>query len=361
MAMITISKGDLVVIREEKYEIRRRLPDGTIQLEQLVSGMLLCLSDEDLAQKIADGDARIQRRQDLHRLKSGSFRSGRSLENVSEKEKKKALRRHGYLSELRKRGLENVSKERLMQGIVDIATMMGDTHPPSVAAIYNWRKMAGDKIDIRKLCDAKRGAPAGTSRLYPAVVEIIDTHVRITYMSKERPSMTNVFTLICNEIRENNKLRDSVDQLGFPSYSAVRHYIRTLDEYDVVESRFGKAAAELRFAPVGEGPKALAPLSLVELDHTKMDLFVVDANSRLPIGRPWLVIAIDRYSRYPVGVHISFDPPSVQTVAQCLKNMILPKGYVKKCFPGIHNEWECFGIAFELNLDRAITSVRNSF
>jgi hypothetical protein len=42
---------------------------------------------------------------------------------------------------------------------------------------------------------------------------------------------------------------------------------------------------------------AQRPLDLVQIDHTKLDIIVVDDEQRLPIGRPWITLAIDVYSR----------------------------------------------------------------
>jgi putative transposase len=34
-------------------------------------------------------------------------------------------------------------------------------------------------------------------------------------------------------------------------------------------------------------------LDIVQIDHTKLDIIVVDREQRLPIGRPWITLAID--------------------------------------------------------------------
>jgi hypothetical protein len=38
-------------------------------------------------------------------------------------------------------------------------------------------------------------------------------------------------------------------------------------------------------------------LDFVQIDHTKVDVIVVDEQQRLPIGRSWITLAIDGYSR----------------------------------------------------------------
>ncbi len=67
--------------------------------------------------------------------------------------------------------------------------------------------------------------------------------------------------------------------------------------------RAGGATAVLRRRPgpgerraatgVRPGPSVTRPLERVELDHTPLDLIVVDEEDRLPIGRPTVTLALD--------------------------------------------------------------------
>jgi putative transposase len=56
----------------------------------------------------------------------------------------------------------------------------------------------------------------------------------------------------------------------------------------------------------------------VQMDHTKVDVTVVDPITRLPVGRPTLTLAIDVATRMAIGFHLSLDPPSLTAVALCL-------------------------------------------
>lgn len=49
---------------------------------------------------------------------------------------------------------------------------------------------------------------------------------------------------------------------------------------------------------------ASRPLELVQIDHTKVDVFVVYEDTRLPLGRPWLTLALDLFSRMVTGPSI---------------------------------------------------------
>jgi putative transposase len=42
----------------------------------------------------------------------------------------------------------------------------------------------------------------------------------------------------------------------------------------------------------------------VQIDHTEIDIIVVDELTRTPLpGRPWLTLAIDVFSRVVTGLH----------------------------------------------------------
>ena len=66
-------------------------------------------------------------------------------------------------------------------------------------------------------------------------------------------------------------------------------------------------------------------LDVVQVDHTPVDVIVVDEAHRLPIGRPWLTLAIDVATRVVVGFYVSLEAPSSTSVALCLTHAVLPK------------------------------------
>lgn len=63
-----------------------------------------------------------------------------------------------------------------------------------------------------------------------------------------------------------------------------------------------------------------------QCDHTRVDVLVV-AQSGEVLGRPWLPIIVDTYSRCLMGIHIDFKAPSAAVVCLVLRHAILPKQY----------------------------------
>jgi putative transposase len=75
-----------------------------------------------------------------------------------------------------------------------------------------------------------------------------------------------------------------------------------------------------------------------------LDFLVTDKITGLTLGRPWLTLALDRYSRMVWGYYISFNAPSAHSVLQCLKNGMLPKDAWLAKYPDVKGVWPARGI-----------------
>jgi putative transposase len=95
-----------------------------------------------------------------------------------------------------------------------------------------------------------------------------------------------------------------------PSESTIRRRLQALSLADT--RRRGEEHPEAE--PIyGATPAADSPLDWVQLDHTDVDLILVDPSDRLPIGRPWITVAIDVFSRCIAGFSLSLEAPSATT------------------------------------------------
>ena len=93
-------------------------------------------------------------------------------------------------------------------------------------------------------------------------------------------------------------------------------------------------------------------MALVQIDHTLVDVIVVDSVTRMPIRRPWLTLAIDVYSRCVVGFHLTLEPPSATSVALCIAHTVLSKvPWLSE--RKIEAEWAMEGLIEHLHLDNA--------
>jgi len=99
--------------------------------------------------------------------------------------------------------------------------------------------------------------------------------------------------------------------------------------------------------------EALYPLHIVAIDHTLIDLEIIDENTGYVIGRPWLTLGIDLFSRCIWCMYIGFESASINRTRKALQHGMFSK-FVKDKY-NLENEWEVFGfpdnIMFDNNID----------
>lgn len=185
----------------------------------------------------------------------------------------------------------------------------------------------------------------GLTKLSAEVEALITQVIETEYLTRQAKSMKKV----CIEVRRRCLNAD----LPPPHDNTVRKRIKALASEQVVSRRRGRKVGESLFSPIqGPFPGADTPWAVVQIDHTPLDIILVDDLHRRPIGRPWLTLAIDVCSRMVVGFYVSFDPPGALAAGQCLANAILPKDtWLAK--HGIQGEWPCWGIPAKLHMDNA--------
>ncbi len=134
-----------------------------------------------------------------------------------------------------------------------------------------------------------------------------------------------------------------------PSESTIRRRLQTLSLAD--KRRRGEEHPEAE--PIyGATPAADSPLDWVQMDHTDVDLIIMDPLNRMPIGRPWITVAIDVFSRCIAGVHLSLEAPSATSVGLCLTMVASDKAsWLQQ--RGIEARWPIAGKPRRLGVDNA--------
>jgi putative transposase len=95
------------------------------------------------------------------------------------------------------------------------------------------------------------------------------------------------------------------------------------------------------------------PLEVVQIDHTEIDIIVVDELTRAPLpGRPWLTLAIDVFSRVVTGLHVSMSAPSRVSAGLCLLHSVFDKtAWLKE--REIGQDWPVTGLPEAIHVDNA--------
>ena len=186
------------------------------------------------------------------------------------------------------------------------------------STLYTLVRRYRQRPQASSLLPWKRGRPNNVTLLDQGREELLNTCIREFYLTPERPSMAAL-------IRELRR-RFSEQRLPAPNYRTVRRRVAALDQRLVIQKREGARRAREKLGPVQVSSlRPEWPLDIVQIDHTPVDVIVVDRESRLPIGRPWLTLAIDVATRMVAGFHVSLWDPSALSISLTLSHAVLSK------------------------------------
>jgi putative transposase len=197
---------------------------------------------------------------------------------------------------------------------------------------------------LTSLLPRRRGPSRGGSRLPREMDTLIDEVIETLYLTRQKPRISDLVM----EIRR----RCHTLGVAAPGRKAIRARVSLKPRKEVLARREGGKAARDRFAPSTGSLEVKWPLALVQIDHTLVDVIVVDSLTRAPIQRPWLTLAIDVYSRCVVGFYLSLEPPSATSVALCVAHAVLPKTQWL-AERRIEADWPMHGLFARLHLDNA--------
>jgi len=166
--------------------------------------------------------------------------------------------------------------------------------------------------------DGIRGPIPGGRHLRPTVEAIIDHAIDQEFLVRQHPPMTAVWRRVMRDC--------SAAKIKAPSYKAVRSRIRARDRLAVAKKRLGPHEGNAKQGASLTGLETSRALEVVQIDHALVDLILVTPGARQPIGRPWITLAIDVFTRCVVGYHLGFEVPNQTAVGLCLEHACLPKG-----------------------------------
>ncbi len=162
-----------------------------------------------------------------------------------------------------------------------------------------------------------RGRPPGTTFLPEPVENAISHAISHHYLNRQRISLNAFVGLVQNACEAAGLPR--------PASSTIKRRVNALDPMRVLAAREGRRAAREAFGPSKHHFHASRPLECVQIDHTLVDAIVVDEMYREPIGRPWITLAIDVYTRIVLGYFLTLEAPSSLSVAMCVSHMVSDK------------------------------------
>ena len=230
-------------------------------------------------------------------------------------------------------------------GNIELVKEISKESKKSIATLYRWVKLYKDYGTISSILGKPKTGGKGRSRLEPEQDEIIKKYIKSTFLNSSRTSIKKTIRLIIAECYDKN--------IQPPHSNTIRSRIKNLSEEEVMKKRIGIKEAGYKFNPIKNSfPGAEYPLSVVQIDHTRVDLILVDEYYRKPYKRPWITVAIDVFSRMVVGFYLSFDTPGALGTGLCIAHSVLPKEiWLEKI--GVKAEWPCWGFMNTIHVDNA--------
>lgn len=224
---------------------------------------------------------------------------------------------------------------------------------PSFSSVYRWvTRFEAAESDIRALLDNTAAKGNRKPRHCSEVLRCCEDSIQSVFLGqRERATLERTLDDAKIRIKAENSLRPASQQLQNPTRRLMRRLIGRISAFDRHAARHGIASARIAYRGVKAHRTTERPLERAEIDHTLLDVVVVDDETRTPISRPWLTVCMDDYSRCVLGFELSFAGPSFRTVAACLKQCFKPKTNLKETYPSLRSEWHAAGVMRELAID----------
>lgn len=349
MQRFSFRVGLVFIAVQVRWQIRRRLPTGKIQLES-EAGELQNLTDTELRSRWLSQEWTIDEAS-LGSLKDTIYLAvPRDLATYPDNQQQEARRRQHYLLAVDP-DANPYNAARWREVITRVAAETSDSYPPCPSTVQTWwRRYRHTRSIICLIPHSKPSAGPKWKRQYAIFEEAVAT----VYMTLQQLPKLRVVEEMFRRINAVNAGLSNEELMNRPGKSTIYRWLDDLQQDLVDTARTGAEAARIKYRAAIGNVKVGSVLERIEIDHTPLDLIVIDGMTKLPLGRPWLTMAIDSHSRLAVGFYISFNSPSAHSVLQCLRRSILPKDEWLARFPDIKGLWPACGIPELIAVDNGM-------
>jgi len=342
-------KGNIYIEGQRRWELVRRLPSTKLQFEA-EDGELLNLSDSEVHLRWLKQEWVLDESSIGAVANAVYLVAPRDLATLPVGKQKAARRRLSYVQHVRP-DVNPYKPERWQPLIAEVASELKDDKPPSPATVHRWWVTYRANQCVISLVPHRRPHTGPRNRDKYAIFE---DAVNRVYLSMQKLPKVAVVDEVNRLYYVLNNGRPEEEKERAPCRATVYRWLADLQQEIVDRARLGAEAARSKYRVAFGGIKVDHILERVEIDHTPVDLHVIDWLTKLPLGRPWLTLAIDKASRMIIGFYFTFNPPSAHSVLQCLRSAIMPKDEWFARFPDIKGIWPAHGIPDLLALDNGM-------
>ncbi|MBX9642971.1 MAG: Mu transposase C-terminal domain-containing protein [Novosphingobium sp.] len=224
------------------------------------------------------------------------------------------------------------------------ATGLKERQIRTLAARYRVHPVA------ESLAPMPRGPAAGSHRIDPEVRAAIDGLIDEIALTMVPPSRAEAARQIWGLLyADNGKHRFSADLI--PSEKTIERLLGEIARSVWAKSTMGSKSRSAHEAHPGEY-RSEGFLDLVQMDHTRGDVILVDSLKREELGRPWITFLIEIWTRSIIGYYVSFGDPSIFRCGRAVASALLPKEPVLKHL-GVDVSYPMYGLFRRLHADQA--------
>lgn len=203
------------------------------------------------------------------------------------------------------------------------AAKTGVTLVPERTLRY-WRKRAGEgevTYGNRFAGLVPRVSARGNRvrRISAQVVEVMNEVIDGEVLEAFQPKIAVSYGMVRNLCADRGLLP--------PSEKTFRAEVKRRKEGAVALARQGRKAAyaitDFQWHINQSTPRhGERPFEVGHIDHTELDVELVDSRTGANLGRPWLTILLDAYTRMVLAFFLTFDPPSYRSCMAVIRNAV---------------------------------------
>lgn len=314
---LTLDEGTTVYVLDKAYTLRKIIDHDKVLAIELDTGHPKVLKIAHLASRPTSSDNNIH--VDLSQIPNDKLEE----------------------AERRLQAIEPLLHQSSRTAVEARATEVG----VSTATLYNWLKAYRSTGLLSSLVKRPGQGGAGKSRLLGEQEAIINDVIETHYLTHLKPNTQKTY--------EEISLKCFRAEVPIPSLSSIRRRLKQIDEKRALAKREGKKAIH-KFMPLENGPypDIVKPMHTIQIDHTKVDIMLVDDIYRVELGRPYITLAIDVFSRMVAGYYISFEVPGYMATGMAIANAVLRKDAIIEKY-NLNTQWPVYGKPQFIHVDNA--------
>lgn len=157
-----------------------------------------------------------------------------------------------------------------------------------------------------------------TRKIPEELLSLMQSTVEETYEVSTNPSMFASYRML--------QARCTEAGIPAPSYVTFVRFLKRRPKHQQERKRKGEKIA-MRYEVFEEHlardtPRhGDRPFQICHIDHTQLDILLVSRRGQV-LGRPWLTLAIDAYSRRILGFDVDFDEPSYRSLMRVVRDIV---------------------------------------